>query len=263
MMLQYQSTALGSLGSIFAVIAMIGWFYVFYRVYKNYKESQKQQSLYFSIALAMGGIAILFLAAEQIILTFFDEGTTYGARYLGGDIIAGSLSAYNLALFFAFIAASVSVISLLFFNLFSLSFFENKLKLIIIPVILLIGYIVVFIFISNPEWRLNMTGTDWDLHREDAMELLIISLFIIPIVFPLLVFYYTTWIVRGNTFNFRRLFFLSLFQTALFFAYYIEIIGAEDALIVFTRFLLMIYPFLTWATLNPGDRVKRLLGASA
>ena len=50
-------------------------------------------------------------------LTFFDEGTTNGARYLGGDVIIGSLCAYNLELIFAIIAASVIAVALLFFEL--------------------------------------------------------------------------------------------------------------------------------------------------
>ncbi|MHA2363692.1 MAG: hypothetical protein ACXAC7_07025 [Candidatus Hodarchaeales archaeon] len=256
-----QSSPLGILGSIFALIAMIGWYHGFYKVFQNYQETGKQQSQFFSFGLLSGGTAILFLAAEQIILRIFDEGTNRGEKFTGSEIISG-LEAYDLALYLAFIAGAISALAILFFDLFSLSFFENKIKIVIIPAILLIGYVLVFIFISNPEWRLNTDGTDYDLTRGKQSELIMTVLFVIPLLLPFVVFLYTTWSVRGNTYNFRRLGVISILQAGLSFAYFIEIVGTSDWLIVVTRFILLVYPFLTWSVLNPNDRVKRILGAT-
>lgn len=260
----YQVTPITALSSVIALIAIIAWLYGFYKVYMSYRETQKKQSLYYSLGLLFGGLAIISLAIELITLQLYDNNTVAGSDYVGKNIING-LNAGNFALGWAFLAIITSSIAIFMFDTFSISFFENKNKYLIIPFILLLSYVLLYIFMPVKE-VLNISGTDYNPNHTGMIgpigtEAFLVLLFIVPLFFPAVVFLLSAIQARGNQYNFRRLIALFLLQTMIAIGYTIEIVGGPDYTSVIGRLFILFYPYLTWSVLQSSRYVKRLLGA--
>jgi hypothetical protein len=253
------STPFTILGSIIAVIAIFVWLWIFIKFYRSYKSSGKKQSQYFSFALLTGGVSIFLLALELLTFQIFDAGTQRGETYIGRDIISG-LNSFDLGIWFGVLAIIGSSFSIFFFVLFSLSFFEDKMKWAFIPVILLLIYVLLYL-VYWPTVELSLEGTDYDITRDSQIELIMIALFIGPIFMPVVVFFISALQVRGNTFNFRRSLFLSFTHTILAIGYTIEVVGGAGLLSVLARLMILFFPIGVQYTLNPNKFMKRLLGA--
>ena len=253
------STPVTILGSLVAILAIFVWLYVFMKFYNNYRSSGKKQSQYFALGLLSGGIAIIFLALELVTFQLFDAGTTWGHEYIGKDIIPG-INSYEAGIVFGIIAAVISSFAILFFVLFSLSFFEDKMKWIVFPGLLLLIYVILYLYYW-PTAQLNAEGTDYDITRSGDIEAIMIFLFLIPIFFPVVVFFLSALQVRGNTFNFRRSLLLSFLFIVIGTGYTIEIVGGHELVSLFGRILILLFPVGVNLTLNPNNFVKRLLGA--
>ena len=89
MMETFVRTPVTIASSVIAIIAIFAWLYGFYMVYSNYRQNQKKQSLYFSLGLLFGGLAIILLALELTTLQLFDGGTQWGADYVAKPVALG------------------------------------------------------------------------------------------------------------------------------------------------------------------------------
>lgn len=257
--MQRVSNPITSFGSIVAIVAIFVWFYVAIKFYSNYKDTGKKQSQYFALAILFGGFSIVLLALELVTFQSFDAGTPWGTTYLGKEVFGG-ISSYDLGLYFGVLAAIVSGVSLFFFDVFSLSFFENKMKWVVIPGLLILIYVI--LYVTNwPVVQLSEGGTDYDITRDSEIETYMILLFSVPILMPVAVFLISAFQVRENTFNFRRSIVLSFFHVVIAVGYTIEIVGGTGILSAFARVLILIFPIGVRMTLNPNNFVKKIFGA--
>ena len=179
----YASTPTTILSSLIAILAIFAWLYGFYKVYSNYKQNQKKQSLYFSLALLFGGLAIIFLALELTTLQLFDAGTIAGQDYVGKTVALG-LNSKDLGAWFSYVAVVLSIFAIFSFDAFSMSFFENKMKYLIIPTLLLVAYFIIYFYPNLPAIQLNAQGTDYNPYHSGTVDTYIIAIFIIPLYFP-------------------------------------------------------------------------------
>lgn len=255
----FVQTPVTELSSAIALIAIVAWLYGFYRVFSNYRQNQKKQSLYFSMGLLFGGLAIVFLALELLTLQLFDNGTQAGKEYMGKTVAFG-LNSYQLGAGFSYVAVILSIIAIFSFDVFSMSFFENKMKFLIIPAILLLAYFVIYFF-PNPKIFLNASGTDYNPTHPGNIDGLIVAVFLIPLFFPAFIFLLTAFQTRGNTYAFRRSLALCFLQILLGIGYTIEIVGGIDFLSVIGRFFILIFPYFTWSVLQGSNFVRKFLGA--
>jgi hypothetical protein len=268
-----QSNLALQLGSVFAILAILTWLFVAWRIYKSYKESERKTTKYLAFALVFGAIAVLFNALKFVFLLVFDNETPNGAKYIPSEVITGYESA-QFALLFAYLALGLSAVVIFYFDLFSLSFFDKRWAR-LLPIllgILLILYVLVFYFTEN-EWRANVPGTDYDLEHFQYTSILF-YLFVIPLIAPVIVLTVSTFQVRSqSTFAFRRTLLITFAQFLLTLGYLVEILGSEiiqttfdiefgvaDFAITFGRLFIFIYPALAYLGINPGDRMKRILG---
>lgn len=249
-----------ALSSGIAIVAIFAWLYGFYRVYSSYKNTGKRQSLYFSIGLLFGAFAIILLASELISLQLFDAGTQAGQEYVGSAIGFG-INSYNAGFVFAYLAILTSAFAILMFDAFSLSFFENKMKFLVIPAILLIAYVVVYLYPDWPKIMLNSSGTDYNPTHTGAIDAALVAIFLLPLFFPAIVFFFSALQSRGNGFMVKRSLALSFFQILIGVGYTIEIVGGIDYLSVIGRLFILLYPWLTWNTIQSNGWLSKLLGA--
>jgi hypothetical protein len=261
------------LGSVFAILAIPTWLFVAWQLYKSYRESERKTTKYLSFALVFGALAVLFNALKLVFLVVFDNETPNGAVYIPSEVFAGYDSA-QFALLFAYLALGLSAVAIFYFDLFSLSFFENRLVKLLpfLLGILLIVYVLVFFFTPN-EWRANVPGTDFDLEHFQYTSILF-YLFVIPLIAPVIVLTVSTFQVRSqSTYAFRRTLLITFAQFLLTLGYLVEILGSEiiqttfniefgiaDFAITFGRLFIFIYPAITYLGINPGERMKRILG---
>lgn len=262
----YHITAYTATSSGIAILAIFAWLYGFYKVYSNYKETQKKQSLYFSLGILFGALAIICLATELTILQLFDAGTTGGSEYLP-KIVFANVDSYALGFFFSYLAILLSATAILMFDAFSLSFFENKMKFIIIPLILLLAYVVVYLYPDLPILTLNKAGTDYNPSHTKfifsiATDDVLVGLFLIPLFFPAFVFLLSALQLRGNAYNFKRSLVLCFVQILIGIGYTIEIVGSDNPYLpIVGRLFILLYPYLTWNVLQSSGWVKKILGA--
>lgn len=256
----YASTPTTIVSSVIAILAIFAWLYGFYKVYSNYKQNQKRQSLYFSLALLFGGLAIIFLALELTTLQLFDAGTIAGHDYVGKTVALG-LNSADLGAWFSYIAVVLSIFAIFAFDSFSMSFFENKMKYLIIPAVLLVAYFIIYFYPNLPLIQLNSTGTDYNPYHTGTIDTYIIAIFLIPLYFPAFIFFLTALQTRANKYNFRRSLILCLLQIMIGIGYTIEIVGGPDYYSVIGRLFILLYPYLTWNVLQSSNFVKKLLGA--
>lgn len=262
----YHVTTLTALSSGIAIVAIFAWLYGFYKVYQNYKETNKKQSLYFSLAILFGAFAIIGLALELTVLQLYDNKTPAGHEYIGSTVFAG-INSYAFGFTFAYLAILLSSVAIFMFDAFSLSFFENKMKFLIIPLILLLGYVVVYLWPNLPIIQLNNAGTDYNpAHTVDLFGIptdgLLVALFLIPIFLPAFIFLLSAIQLRGNRFNTLRSLSLCFLQILLGIGYTIEIVGPENAYLpIIGRLFILVYPYLTWNVLQSSGWVRKLFGA--
>ena len=257
----YHVTALTALSSGIAIVAIFAWLYGFFKVYSNYRETNKKQSLYFSLGILFGAFAIICLAFELTILQLFDNKTPAGHEYLGSTVFAG-VNSYALGLGFAYLAILLSSVAILLFDAFSLSFFENKMKFLVIPFILLLSYVVIYLWPVFPIIQLNKAGTDYNPSHSGNIDFYLVALFMIPIYLPAFIFLLSAIQLRGNRFNTLRSLSLCFLQIILGIGYTIEIVGPENAYLpIVGRLFILFYPYLTWSVLQSSGWVKKILGA--
>ncbi len=259
----FTQTPITILSSIIAIIAIFAWLYGFYKVYMSYRQTEKKQSLYFSLGLLFGGLAIIFLALELTTLQIFldNSKTLRGGDYFGTVVPIFNMNSADLGAYFSYIAVIMSAIAILFFDSFSMSFFENKMKYLIIPAILVLAYVVLYFYPNIPGIQLNATGTDFNPYHAPSWDALLAALFILPVFFPAIIFFISAYQTRSNAYNFRRSFVLAILSILLGVGYTIEIVGGEAYLSVIGRLFILLYPYATWNVLQSSRFVRRLLGA--
>lgn len=259
----FTQTPITILSSLIAVLAIFAWLYGFYKVYMSYRQTEKKQSLYFSLALLFGGLAIIFLAMELTTLQIFLDNTLTkrGGDYVGTTVPILNMNSADLGAYFSYIAVIMSAVAILMFDSFSMSFFENKMKYLIIPILLVLAYVGLYFYPNIPGIQLNKSGTDFNPYHTPETDALLVALFILPVFFPAIIFFISAIQTRGNKYNFRRSFVLALLSIMLGIGYTIEIVGGEAYLSVIGRIFILLYPYLTWSVLQSSKYVRKILGA--
>ncbi len=253
-------TVIGGLG----ILMMLG---CAIRLYTNYRATEKKQSLYLAGMWFFLGLGALFVGLEQILFQAMDN----------------QADAADPATFFAILAFLFAVIGFFLGNLFALSFFEKKMKLAIIPVMLLIAYFVYWLLtihftasdIPGTEgvdvfapWL--DTGVDMDMYRTGAEKGILVLLMFIPVWLIFGVLAYATIKVRKQPPLFKRSFLLAFLQVGVGFAYTIEIIGTdflEPALgdsavwmVVLARINYVLIPLFVYIVYAMPQWFKNLIG---
>lgn len=263
MVQQFVQTPISILSSTIAVIAIFAWLYGFFKVYSNYRQTQRKQSLYFSLGLLFGALAIIFLALELTTLQAFLDNTLTirGQEYVGTNIPYINMNSKDVGAGFAYTAVILSAFALFFFDAFSMSFFENKMKYLIIPGILVIAYVILYFYPAVPQVYLNSSGTDFNPTHKGSTDAILILLFMFPIYFPAIIFFISAIQTRASKYNSKRFIVLAILSILLGIGYTIEIVGGPELYPVIGRIFILIYPYATWSVLQQNAIVKKLLGA--
>ncbi|MFX0211844.1 MAG: hypothetical protein ACFFDT_38065, partial [Candidatus Hodarchaeota archaeon] len=248
----------------FGILMMFG---CAYRLLTNYKTTQKKQSLYLAGMWFFLGLGALFVGIEQQLFQIMDDPA----------------DAADPATFFAGLAFISAVIGFFLGNLFALSFFEEKMKLMVIPGLLLIVYFVY--------WALTIhftasdipgtegvdvfapwldKGVDFDMYRTGAEKGILVLLMFIPVWFIFGVLAYATMKVRTQPPLFKRSFLLAFLQAGVNVAYTIEIIGTDflepvfgDAAVwavVLARINYVLIPLFVYIVYSMPQWFKNLIG---
>ncbi|WP_455143523.1 hypothetical protein [Candidatus Hodarchaeum mangrovi] len=269
------------LGVGFVTISIILWILLGIKLILSYRRSPKPQTLSLALVLIFGGIAMLFLATEQILLL------------TGADPTIGSTPIYEILSFseipniflLAFFAAALAWISsglaIILMNFFTLSFFpDTSKKILIAPILVITLYLTIIIF--SP-FQFAYTGSDWSPEHDITTNFILWILFLFPLwIVTLLFFYLSISLLRQNSPTWRRLFWIFIAQTLLSIGFTVEILnppaftglindlGIQIALFLSdafwstsSRFLMMIYPLLMWIGVFTPNWAKGMLGVSS
>jgi len=61
------------IGVVFVVLGIIFWLILGTRLFRSYKRTEKKQTLYLSLLLLLGGLALAFLTLEQLSLLIYAD----------------------------------------------------------------------------------------------------------------------------------------------------------------------------------------------
>ncbi|MFX0122622.1 MAG: hypothetical protein ACFFAE_03235 [Candidatus Hodarchaeota archaeon] len=240
-------------GIIVVVIAIILFFLLGLYLLNSYRRTRRNTTLYMSLILLFGCLALISLALEQVILIV--SGVTGNDAPELKSFLTYSFDDMNvfwLAYSFAFIAWVTSAAAILSACFFTQSFFSEKYKkLLIIPAIMLALWVIVYT--AAPFQWIEIAG-DWQPQHEDIFEILgYVFLFPNLWMIVLLFFYLTLSLYRRGVPRWKQTFVLAIGQALLSLGFTIEIINIQNPLIsLFARIAIMIYPIVAWIGLRRG-----------
>ena len=244
---------------IIVVIAIILFLALGIYLLNSYRRTKRDTTLYMSLILLFGCLALTSLALEQVILIMSDVTEAMAPEKksflsFGFD----EIDVFWLSYFFAFIAWVTSASAILSACFFTQSFFSDKYKkLLIIPAIMLVLWVLVYT--AAPfEW-VYVEG-DWQPQHDDLFLDLISYEFLGYIfLFPnlwmivLLFFYLTTSLYRRGVPRWKQTLILAIGQAFLSLGFTIEIINVQISIVsLLARFVIMIYPVIAWLGLRRG-----------
>jgi len=263
------------IGVIFVVLGIIFWLILGTRLFRSYKRTEKKQTLYLSLLLLLGGLALAFLMLEQVsLLIYADPANT--------QVLADALSilqfselnsVFLLGFIFAVMAWISSGIAIISANFFTQSFFPNSnKKLLIIPILLITAYLVIIIF--SPFYF--EYATSWSPSHDPSITFILWILFLIPLwTVAILFLYLTVSLKRKSNIAWRRVGWLFFSQVVLSIGFTIEILNPSTFTPIFTgflandaiwslssRFMIMSYALLMWVAMYTPNWAKGILGAS-
>ncbi len=268
------------LGIIFVVLGIIFYFILGTRLFLSYQQSEKKQTLYLSLLLLLGGLALLSLTLEQLVLRFYvEESVTQMAESL--TIFQFSeIDVFYVAFLFAALAWLTSGLAIISANIFTLSFFpERDKKLLLIPIFLMFLW---FVILVTAPFQYISTGSDWSPEHESVTNAITAVLSLIPLwTVPFLFLYLAFSLKRKNVSTWRRVGWLFITQVILSIGFTIEILNPSAFTTFFSdigmnfdlllnetvwslssRFMIMIYAVLMWIAFYTPNWAKGWLGAS-
>ncbi|MFX1516230.1 MAG: hypothetical protein ACFFC6_07975 [Promethearchaeota archaeon] len=241
------------LGIIVVVLAIILFLLLGIYLLNSYRRTKRNTTLYMSLILLFGCLALTSLALEQVILIASDVTEAEAPPHksfleFGFD----EIDVFWLAYFFAFIAWVTSATAILSACFFTQSFFSDKYKkLLIIPAIMLVLWI--FVYTAAPFHWVDIEG-DWQPQHDPEFEILG-YLFLFPNLWMivLLFFYLTISLYRRGVPRWKQTLILAIGQTLLSLGFTIEIINVQIPIVsLFARIAIMIYPIVAWIGLRRG-----------
>jgi len=241
------------LGIVVVVLAIILFLLLGIYLLNSYRRTKRNTTLYMSLILLFGCLALISLALEQVILIASDV-TEAQAPEKKSFLVFGfdEIDVFWLSYFFAFIAWVTSASAILSACFFTQSFFSDKYKkLLIIPVIMLVLWVIVYT-VAPFQW-IEIAG-DWQPQHDLEFEILgYIFLFPNLWMIVLLFFYLTISLYRRGVPRWKQTLILAIGQAFLSLGFTVEIINIQDPLIsLFARIAIMIYPIVAWIGLRRG-----------
>ncbi|MFW9904997.1 MAG: hypothetical protein ACFFFH_11735 [Candidatus Thorarchaeota archaeon] len=241
------------LGIAVVIIAIILFLLLGIYLLNSYRRTKRNTTLYMSLILLFGCLALLSLALEQVILIASDV-TQADAPEKKSFLQYGfqEIDVFWLSYFFAFIAWVTSASAILSACFFTQSFFSNKYqKLLIIPAIMLALWVIVY---TAAPFQWTEIAGDWQPQHDPEYEILG-YLFLFPNLWMivLLFFYLSISLYKRGVPRWKQTLILAVGQAFLSLGFTIEIINIQDPLIsLFARFAIMIYPVVAWIGLRRG-----------
>ncbi len=269
------------IGVVFVVLGIIFYLALGTRLYRSYKVSEKKQTLYLSLLLLFGGLALLLLTLEQLVLLV-------NADPLDSQTISDAISIFNystidvfwVGFLFASLAWITSGLAIVSANFFTQSFFpESNKKLVLIPIILIFAYLI--LIISSPFYY-EYNGSDWSPSHDASTTFILWILFLIPLwTVSFLFLYLSISLKRKGTPAWRRVGWFFFSQVILSIGFTIEVLSPSSFTTFFdsigmtvelllndslwsisARFMIMIYAILMWIAVYTPNWAKGWLGAS-
>ncbi len=264
---QLNLTPTGVLGLLFIVIAII--LYLIFGLYllNSFRKSKRNSTFYMSLILLFGSLALLSLAIEQLILR--TSGVTAAEAPDLKSFLSFSVTemqefyVFWLAYFFAFIAWVTSSTAIFSACVFTQSFLSDKYKkVLIIPAIMLILYVVVLTY-APFQWK-ALEG-DWQPDHGEFFEIIAYILLFPNLWMVVVLFFYLTFsLYRRGVPRWKQTFVLAIGQLFLSIGYTVEIINIPDPTItLISRFAIMMYPVVMWLGFTPPSWFKRAIGVDS
>lgn len=258
---QLETTPMDLAGLLFVIIAMILFLVLGLYLLNSFRKSKRNSTLYMSLLLLFGFLALFSLAIELAILKV--SGVTAAQAPPLKSFLSYSFNEINvfwLAYFFAFIAWVASASAIFSACVFTQSFLSDKYKkVLIIPAIMLILFVVVYT--SAPFQWIQVEG-DWQPNHGELYEI-IGYIFLFPNLWMVVVlfFYLTFSLFRRGIPRWKQTLVLAIGQLFLSIGFTVEIINIPDPTItLLSRFAIMMYPIVMWLGFTPPSWFKRAIG---
>ncbi len=259
-------------GIVFVLIGIVLWIVLGIKLFFSYQRTEKKQTLYLSLLLIFGGLGMLSLLVEQVILLAAADPVDIPPFM--SILEYQETNIFWLGFMAATIAWIASALGIIWANFFTHSFFpEANKRILIIPIILITVYLI--LIISSP-FEFTFSGTDWSPEHAPDLNVILWILFFIPLwTVAFLFLYLTISLKRKGSSTWRRLFWIFITQTLLSIGFTVEILNPsfftsllslpssyEGIISAISRFLLMIYPLLMWIGVYTPNWAKSKLGVS-
>ncbi|MFX1514641.1 MAG: hypothetical protein ACFFCQ_18910 [Promethearchaeota archaeon] len=209
-----------NIGSIVGALGVVFGLIIFHRLLRNYRITGRTESLFLAGFWGCLGIAVLLVGLEQAVFEIMDKN-----------------DAKDIATFFAILAFSFAINAFFLGHLFALSFFsKEKLKLVIVPGILLLIYLGYWLLtihyngsgVPDPHYGpWHDTGVDFDMYRTGSEKVILFVLMFIPVWFIVGVLGYATIKLKDRPPLFKRSLLLTILQAIINIQYIIEILGTD------------------------------------
>ncbi|MFX1506382.1 MAG: hypothetical protein ACFFDC_09730 [Promethearchaeota archaeon] len=241
------------LGIVVVVIAIILFLLLGIYLLNSYRRTKRNTTLFMSLILLFGCLALISLALEQVVLIASDV-TQADAPDKKSFLAFGfdEINVFWLSYLFAFIAWVTSASAILSACFFTQSFFSDKYKkFLVIPAIMLALWVIVYT-VAPFQWT-EIAG-DWQPQHDPEFEILG-YLFLFPNLWMivLLFFYLTISLYRRGVPRWKQTLILAVGQAFLSLGFTIEIINIQDPLIsLLARIAIMMYPVVAWIGLRRG-----------
>jgi hypothetical protein len=250
------------------------------RLFFSYRKSERKQTLYLSLLLILGGLALLSLTIEQLVLRIYVEEGVTGMAERMTIFEFSEIDEFFVGFLFAALAWITSSIAIISANFFTQSFFpESNRKLLLIPILLMAAYLVIII---TAPFQFISTGSDWTPEHDAVTNVVVAILFLVPLwTVSVLFLYLSVSLKRKNMSAWRRTGWFFMSQAILSIGFTIEILNPSAFINFFTdigltfeilmnetlwsltsRFMIMIYAILMWIAVYTPNWAKGLLGAS-
>lgn len=251
------SVILSILGVIFLIIAITTFYFLGIRLILIFMKTNRIQTLYLSLIFIFGGTAIVFLVLEQIILLHPSVDRT-PIPTVRSFFQYNDINVFWVAYLFAIVAYISSAISIFLLSVFTLTFFRNRSKkILVIPLLLISSYI--FIILIAPH-EFVYSGVDWSPERDDITEIIISCLFLPPIwALAFFFFYLSLRLKQIENMRWKQTTLLGIGQIIISIAYTIEILNAPILLSLIARIGLSLYPTITYIGVITPKWTKRWL----
>lgn len=241
------------LGLAFGAIAVVLFLLLGLYLLNSYRKSRRDSTLYMSLILLFGCLALISLVIEQLLLR--SSGVTAAEAppmksFL--EFSANEIDVFWLAYLFAVLAWVTSGTAILSACFFTQSFYSEKYrKLLIIPALMLAGWVL--INTAAPFQWTEIIG-DWQPDHDPILEIIAYLLLFPNLWMIVLLFFYLTFsLYRRGIPRWKQIIVLAFGQTFLSLGFTVEILNIQDPIIsMLARFAIMIYPIVTYFGLRRG-----------